>query len=55
MTNLRIYASFDDWFVFTNYPGFDPEASAGSTTLLGVDKGSYPNSKKAVIGINVAF
>jgi TonB-linked SusC/RagA family outer membrane protein len=55
ISNLRIYASFDDWFVFTSYPGFDPEASAGSTNLLGVDKGSYPNSKKAVIGINVAF
>lgn len=55
ITNFRIYASLDDWLVFTNYPGFDPEASAGSTTLLGVDKGSYPNSKKTVIGINVAF
>jgi len=55
MSSLRIYTSLDDWFVFTNYPGFDPEASAGSTSSLGVDKGSYPNSKKVVFGINVTF
>ncbi|MCW0482070.1 TonB-dependent receptor [Gaoshiqia sediminis] len=55
MSSLRIYTSLDDWFVFTNYPGFDPEASAGSTSSLGVDKGSYPNSKKVVFGVNVTF
>ncbi|RKD88189.1 TonB-linked SusC/RagA family outer membrane protein [Mangrovibacterium diazotrophicum] len=55
MSTLRIYTSFDDWFVITDYPGFDPEASAGSTSSLGVDKGSYPNSRKVVFGINVTF
>lgn len=55
MSSLRIYTSFDDWFVITNYPGFDPEASAGSTSSLGVDKGAYPNSRKVVFGINVTF
>lgn len=53
--NCRIYTSLDDWFVFTRYPGMDPEASAGSTSALGVDKGAYPIAKKLVFGINLSF
>lgn len=48
--NLRIYASMDDWFTFTDYIGFDPEITNG-----GVDKGTYPTSKKFVAGISLAF
>ena len=55
MNSLRVFSSLEDAFVFTSYPGFDPEASAGSTTLLGVDKGAYPNSMKVLFGINVTF
>ena len=54
--DLRIYASMDDWFVITKYPGFDPEtASTGSSTGLGLDKGSYPNAKKLLFGVNITF
>ena len=55
MSSLRVYVSLEDAIVITSYPGFDPEASAGSSELLGVDKGSYPNSMKAVFGFNVTF
>ena len=56
ISDLRLYASLDDWFVFTNYPGFDPEtASTGSSTGMGLDKGSYPNAKKIMFGVNVSF
>ncbi len=54
ISKLRIYASLDDWFVFTKYPGFDPEV-AGIGQALGVDMGSYPNSRKAVFGVNLTF
>ena len=54
--NLRVYASMDDWFVLTKYPGFDPEtASTGSTSGMGLDKGSYPNAKKLLFGVNITF
>ncbi|MBO4917400.1 MAG: TonB-dependent receptor [Bacteroidales bacterium] len=54
--DLRVYASMDDWFVFTKYPGFDPEtASTGSTSGMGLDKGSYPNAKKLMFGVNISF
>lgn len=52
--NLRIYGSLDDFFTFSNYPGFDPEVT-GVGSSLGVDKGSYPISKKVVFGVNVSF
>ncbi len=52
--NLRLYVSLDDYFTFTKYPGFDPEIT-GTGNGLGVDKGSYPTSKKVVFGVNIAF
>ena len=51
---LRIYASLDDWFTFTKYPGFDPEI-IGHGYEMGVDKGNYPTSKKVVFGVNLTF
>ena len=55
LSHARIYASLDDYFTFSKYPGFDPEASANATTGMGVDKGSYPTSKKIVLGLNIEF
>ena len=56
MNSLRAFVSMDDWFTFTSYPGFDPEtASSGSSNSVGMDRGSYPTSKKVVLGVNVKF
>ena len=56
ISSMRIYASMDDWFVITNYPGFDPEtASTGGTSGRGLDKGSYPNAKRLLFGVNISF
>ena len=54
MSNMRVYASLDDWFTFTSYHGFDPEIG-GVGSSMGVDKGSYPTSKKVVFGVNITF
>lgn len=55
ISNARLYVSLDDFFTFTSYKGFDPEASSNSTTGMGIDKGAYPMSKKLVLGVNVDF
>lgn len=55
ISNLRIYASLDDFFCFTKYPGFDPEVAANATAGMGIDKGAYPSSKKVVLGFNITF
>lgn len=52
--NLRIYGSLEDFFTFTDYPGFDPETT-GTGNALGIDKGVYPNSKKLVFGASITF
>ena len=56
LSNLRVFVSMDDWFVFTQYPGFDPEtATTGSYNGIGIDKGTYPTSRKLLLGVNVTF
>ena len=55
LSHARVYASLDDFFTFSKYPGFDPEASANATSGMGIDKGSYPTSKKVVLGVNIEF
>ncbi len=62
VSNLRLYISLDDFVTFTKYIGFDPEAASVSSdneqtsaSSMGVDKGSYPVSKKFVFGVNLKF
>ena len=56
ITGARLYASLDDFFIFTNYPGMDPEtATSGTTYNNGIDSGNYPTSRKVVFGVNVSF
>ena len=55
LIHARVYASLDDFFTISSYPGFDPEASANALSGMGIDKGAYPTSKKVVLGFNVEF
>ena len=50
ISNLRVFVSLDDFFTFSDYPGFDPEV-----TNMGVDKGTFPTSKKVVAGVSITF
>jgi hypothetical protein len=47
--NVRLYVSGQNLFTNTNYTGLDPE----STDIM--DKGTYPQSKAFLSGINVKF
>ncbi len=54
--NFRVYASLDDFFTISRYPGCDPEtATTGSHNNMGYDAGSYPTSKKVIFGVNITF
>ncbi len=62
VSKFRVYVSLEDFFTFTKYVGFDPEITGYKNTsgvfegkTIGVDKGSYPTSKKVIFGINVSF
>jgi TonB-linked SusC/RagA family outer membrane protein len=52
---LRLYIGAKNLLTFTKYTGFDPEV--GETTLLerGFDRGTYPQSKMFIVGINLNF
>lgn len=54
VSSLRLYVSLDDYFLFTKYPGFDPEVSL-SGNGLGLDYGQYPTTKRATFGLNISF
>ncbi len=51
--NLRIYATLDNYFTFTNYPGLDPEVGSGNG--VGIDRGAYPIPRKAMLGLQFNF
>jgi len=56
ISNLRFFVSLDDFFIFTKYPGLDPEtASLNSSTGAGFDWGSYPTMQKVLLGVNLTF
>ena len=53
--SLRVYISAQNLFTLTNYKGVDPEvAYYEGNTSLGLDYGSYPNTK-SLLGLNVGF
>jgi len=60
MTNLRIYFTVYNAFLWTSYSGYDPEVSStrsdGYNQLVpGVDYSAYPKSRNYTAGINVTF
>ncbi len=56
ISQLRIYIQGANLFTITGYSGLDPELIGGSTSAMGVDRGSYPNNEKAVyVGVNLKF
>ena len=48
MSNLRFYASAENLFTITQYPGLDPEKKNSSRDL-------YPINRSFSLGINVSF
>ncbi|WKN44976.1 SusC/RagA family TonB-linked outer membrane protein [Tunicatimonas pelagia] len=60
INRLRVYISAQNILTFTDYQGVDPEVAyrrgeGGRSQNLGMDYGSYPNSKSYTVGLNLAF
>lgn len=49
---LRLYMTGENLFTLTNYTGFDPEIGG---SVMGIDKGYYPQARSFMMGINVQF
>jgi TonB-linked SusC/RagA family outer membrane protein len=64
LSNVKVYVTAENLFTITNYKGFDPEvnafggtnnSNAESNTALGVDFGTYPQTRSLIFGLNVSF
>lgn len=57
MNNMNVFATAQNLFTLTNYSGFDPEVNAYGTSnvALGVDYGTYPQSRTIIFGVNIEF
>jgi len=59
ISSLRVYATGQNLFTFTNYPGWDPEVNSDYRTVSNRTQGgdfySAPQIKSVIFGINVGF
>lgn len=55
--SLRIYATGQNLFTITDYPGYNPEVNMRPEDPLsqGEDYGTYPLAKSVILGINLNF
>lgn len=57
-SNMKVYASLDNFFTITPYKGYDPEfsfSSQPSNANYGVDYGELPTLKSVIFGLSVNF
>jgi TonB-linked SusC/RagA family outer membrane protein len=57
ISKLQPYITAQNLWTLTRYSGYDPEVNAfGKSAIeLGIDYGTYPQSKALIVGINVQF
>ena len=55
LEGLRFYVTGQNLVTWTHYDAYDPEVSSYSGLQLGVDDGSYPQSRTYIFGLNVQF
>ncbi|WP_443946189.1 SusC/RagA family TonB-linked outer membrane protein [Pedobacter sp. AW1-32] len=57
MSKLTIFATGYNLLTFTKYSGLDPEVNVNSANgpSMGVDYGTYPQSRSLLFGVNVGF
>ncbi|MCB9283854.1 MAG: TonB-dependent receptor [Lewinellaceae bacterium] len=60
ISNLRIFVTGNNLYLWTNYSGYDPEVSTTRSSSYaaltpGVDYSSFPRSRSYTVGLNVTF
>lgn len=55
LKHVRVYLSFDNYFTFTSYPGFDPEAGSPDNNSIGIDRAVYPIPRSVLGGLSLSF
>lgn len=56
ISGIKVYGAVDNLYTFTNYKGFDPDASsAGSSSVSKVNYNNYPLARTFRAGLNLTF
>lgn len=57
LSSIRVYASVQNLFTFTNYSGLDPEVnySGNDVSVVGTDFFTFPQARAITLGINLKF
>lgn len=57
LSQVQPYVTMQNLLTFTSYSGYDPEVNAyeDNSVALGVDYGTYPQSKSFIFGVNISF
>lgn len=57
LNQAKFYVTGENLFTITGYKGYDPEVNAfgGNNTVMGVDFGTYPQTRSLIFGVNVTF
>lgn len=57
MSAFKVYVTGENLWTLTNYTGFDPEVNqgGGSNTVIGIDYGTYPQTRSIIFGANITF
>jgi hypothetical protein len=55
--NVKVYATIQNVYTFTNYTGYDPEIGSFNQDARqqNIDMGRYPSPRTYTFGINVDF
>lgn len=52
--SLNLFASLENWFLLTRYPGSDPELAL-AWSGLGAETATYPSTRRTLFGVKVGF
>ena len=57
LSKLNVYGTITNLFTLTKYRGYDPELSwtGGNAAQLGIDYGTYPQTRSFIFGLNLSF
>lgn len=57
LAQMRLYATVQNLYTFTNYSGMDPEIgyNAGDSWASGIDLGFYPSARTYMIGVSIKY
>ncbi|MDO9553278.1 TonB-dependent receptor [Rhodonellum sp.] len=55
ISKLDAYVTATNLITWTNYTGYDPDVNSYSGLRVGVDEGSYPQSRTIILGLNIGL